>query len=135
MPYRRALCALFLACVLAIQPARAQATYRFDLPEQPLADSLRAIAAKVGANILFDSKDVKGVKAASLRAKLSIDAAIKRVLEGTGLEAESPTPGTVIIRPIGNDRASANHLELEEVVVSARRREELLTTVPASITA
>ena len=44
--------------------SRAQATYQFDLPEQPLADSLRAIAAKVGTNILFDSKDVKDLKAA-----------------------------------------------------------------------
>src|SRR5579885_3455591 len=100
MPYRRALCALFLACVLAIQPARAQATYRFDLPEQPLADSLRAIAAKVGTNILFDSKDVKDLKAAPLRAELSTNDAIQRVLRGTGLEAENTTSGAVIIRPI-----------------------------------
>ena len=135
MPYRLLLCVFLLALVIATPPARAQATHRFDLPEQPLADSLRAIASIVGANILFDSKDVKGRKAASVRAELSTDEAIKRVLMGTGLEAESTTPGTVIIRPIEPDQGSASHLELEEVVVSARRKEELLTTVPASITA
>jgi outer membrane receptor protein involved in Fe transport len=135
MPYRLVLGALFLACILAMPTAHAQATYQFDLPEQPLADSLRAIAAKVGTNILFDSKDVKGIKAASLRAELSVDDAIKRVLEGTGLAFESPTQGSVIIRPSGGDRISANTHDLEEVVVSARRKEELLTAVPASITA
>jgi iron complex outermembrane receptor protein len=135
MPYRLAVCAFFLAFVLAIPLAHAQAIYQFDLPEQPLADSLRAIATKVGTNILFDSKDVKGVKAASLRAELSTNDAIKRVLTGTGLEAESTTPGTVIIRQIADDKDSANRLLLQEIVVSARRKEEVLTTVPASITA
>jgi hypothetical protein len=99
MPYRLALCAFGLAFVLVTQLAHAQATYQFDLPEQPLADSLRAIATKVGTNILFDSKDVKGVKAASVHAELSTNEAIKQVLMGTGLEADSTTPGTFIIRP------------------------------------
>src|SRR6185295_12810321 len=106
-----------------------------DLPEQPLADSLRAIASRAGTNILFDSKDVKGVKAAALRAELSTNDAIKRVLAGTGLAADSTAPGTVIIRPIDDDEASFDRDVLQEVVVSARRKDELLTAVPASVTA
>ncbi len=135
MPDRISRCAFLLVLVMAILPAHAQTIYQFDLPEQPLADSLRAIAAKAGTNILFDSKDVKGIKASALRAELSTDAAIKRVLEGTELKAESTAPGTVIIRAISDAPASANHPEIEEVVVSARRKEEPLTAVPASITA
>lgn len=132
MQYRLGLCTFFLALIMATPLAHA-ANYQFDLPEQPLADSLRAIAANVGTNILFDSKDVKGVKAASLHAELSADEVIKRVLVGSGLQAETTTPGTVVIRLIGNDQGSASLLQ--EVVVSARRKDELLTTVPASITA
>jgi iron complex outermembrane recepter protein len=135
MSYRLVLCTYLLVSFMVMPPAQAQATYQFDLPEQPLADSLRAIAAKVGTNILFDSKDVKGVKAASLRAELSTNDAIKQVLMGTGLEAESTTPGTIIIRRSEDDHHSASHPELEEIVVSARHKEELLTAVPASITA
>lgn len=91
---------LVLGFVLMAPPAHAQATYRFDLPEQLLADSLRAIAAKTGTNILFDSKDVKGVKAAALHATLTRNDAIKRLLAGTRLEAESTTPTTIIVQPI-----------------------------------
>jgi len=136
MPRRiGALGSLFLVFVLATTLAHAQATYQFDLPEQPLADSLRAIAAKTSTNILFDSKDVKGVKAAALRAELSIDDAIKRVLSGTRLEAESTAPGILIIRPVEENRALTTSAPLQEVLVSARRKEEPLTAVPASITA
>jgi outer membrane receptor protein involved in Fe transport len=135
MPYRLVLCALMLAFALTTSPAHAQVTYQFDLPEQPLADSLRAIAAKVGTNILFDSKDVKDLKAAPLRAELSTNDAIQRVLKGTGLEAENTTSGAVIIRPIAAPHPAANSLGLDEVLVSARRMEEPLTAVPASITA
>ena len=135
MPHRSAAWAWLIMFVLAAPLAHAQALYQFDLPEQPLADSLRAIASRAGTNILFDSKDVKGVKAAALRAELSTNDAIKRVLAGTGLAADSTAPGTVIIRPIDDDEASFDRDVLQEVVVSARRKDELLTAVPASVTA
>jgi iron complex outermembrane recepter protein len=135
MPYRLVLCAFLLAILGAVPPARAQAVYQFDLPRQSLADSLRAIVAKAGTNILFDSKDVNGVQAAPLRAELSTEDAIKQLLIGTGLKAESTSPGTVVIRRIDHEELSTGHSDLQEIVVSARRKEELLTTVPASITA
>ena len=119
MPHRSAAWAWLIMFVLAAPLAHAQALYQFDLPEQPLADSLRAIASRAGTNILFDSKDVKGVKAAALRAELSTNDAIKRVLAGTGLAADSTAPGTVIIRPIDDDEASFDRDVLQEVVVSA----------------
>jgi hypothetical protein len=100
MPYRLALYALLFVLVLATPLAHGQATYRFDLPEQPLADSLRAIATQTGTNVLFEAKDVKGIKAAELHAELTTHDAIKRVLGDTRLEIESTTPGSVIIRPI-----------------------------------
>lgn len=135
MSYRPALYAFCLAFVLAMPLAQAQTTYHFELPKQALADSLHAIATTTGANILFDPNGLKGVKAASVRAELSAGDAIKRALIGTRFEAKSPTPGVFVIRPIAYEQAAAEHLELQEVVVSARRRDELLTTVPESITA
>lgn len=127
--------ALISALVLAAPLAHAQGTYQFDFPEQPLADSLRAIATKTGTNILFDPKDVRGSKAAALSAMLTVDDALDRVLAGTQLEAERTTASTVIIRPSSGKAASADIPLLEEIVVSARRKDEQLTTVPASITA
>lgn len=101
MPHRFWDLRLFLLVfVLAIPLAYAQTIYQFNLPEQALADSLRAIAAKTGTNILFDAKEVRGFKAAALRAELTTDDAIKHVLAGTRLEAESTTSTTVIIRTV-----------------------------------
>lgn len=85
------------ACVV-MPMAHAQMLYQFDLPKQELAASLRAIAAKSGTNILFDPRDVKGIKAAAVHEQLTIGDAINRVLVGTQLETESTAPATVIIR-------------------------------------
>jgi hypothetical protein len=45
MPHRSAAWAWLILFVLAAPLAHAQALHQFDLPEQPLADSLRAIAS------------------------------------------------------------------------------------------
>lgn len=79
--------------------AQTQAMYQFDLPEQPLADALRAIARQTGANVLFESKDLRGIRAPALQAQLTTAEAIERVLAGTDLQAERTTPTTVVIQP------------------------------------
>src|SRR5687767_945545 len=80
--------------------AAEQATYRFDLPAQPLADALRAIARQTGANVLFESKDLNGIRVPELKGQLTASEAIERVLKGTQLQAERTTPTTVIVQPV-----------------------------------
>ena len=94
-------CAALIVALSAAAPAQAQsqATYKFDLPEQPMADALRAIARQTGANVLFESKDLKGVRAPALQAQLTTQEAIQRILEGTKLTAQRTTPTTVVIQP------------------------------------
>ena len=45
--------------------ADAQAVTEWDLPEQPLANSLRDIAARTESNIIFDKKLVRGQSGAA----------------------------------------------------------------------
>jgi len=122
--------------------ALAQVIHRFDVPAQPLADSLRAIAAQSGTNILFDSKDVKGLKAGSLHGDLTLNEALRRALARSRLEAESATPTTVVIRPgiplrARPDPAVASPAPAadtrEEVVISAQKQEEPLASVPVPV--
>lgn len=127
--------ALIPVLVLAAPVAHAQGIYQFDFPEQALADSLHAIATKTGTNILFDANEVREARATALSAALSLDAALQRVLAGTQLEAERTAPSTIIIRTNSGGAASAGDPLLEEIVVSARRKDERLTAVPASVTA
>jgi outer membrane receptor protein involved in Fe transport len=95
-----------VALATSLTFAKDQATYRFDLPAQSLAEALRAIARQTGANVLFESKDVKGIQAAELKGAWTAEEAIAKVLIGTRLEAEKTTPTTVIVQPVGEGRTS-----------------------------
>lgn len=95
---------LGITAALGSAPAHAQAqqaagaAYRFDLPAQPLGDTLRAIARQSGANVLFKSEDMEGITAPPLKATLTASEAVARVLAGTGLSSQQTTPATMVIR-------------------------------------
>ncbi len=79
---RAAILLLALACMPA---AHAQAAFTFDLPAQPLADSLRAIASETRINIVFDPAVVAGIEAPPLKATATARQALARLLARTGL--------------------------------------------------
>lgn len=96
------------ASVLAILTASAdaQAVTEWDLPEQPLAQSLRAIAAQSESNILFDKKLVNDQLAPPLKAKASAEQALTQVLEGSGLTYRHLDDKTVTIQLASTDPAA-----------------------------
>lgn len=93
------------ASVLAIlaSAADAQAITQWDLPEQPLAKSLRAIAAQSESNIIFDKKLVNGQLAPPLKTSASAEQALTQVLEGTGLTYRHLDDKTVTIQLASTD--------------------------------
>src|ERR1700742_4823444 len=100
--FRRALARAILgiAFLCAAASALAQATARFNLPRQSLADSLRAVASQTNSNILFDKDAVRGLLAQPLDAELSAEQAVSRLLQGTGLTyRKSDAKTVVILRP------------------------------------
>ena len=153
--------------------ADGQATVKFNLPSQSLAESLRAVASQTETNILFDRALVRGLTAQALDAQLSLDQAVSRLLAGTGLTYRKTDEKTVVIVPaekavdppashdtaILNAPGTAGRLDspaerdarrsdpqtsdarereaprLEEIMVTARRREESLNSVPVAVTA
>lgn len=126
--------------------ARGQATYDFDLPVQPLADSLRAVGSKAGVNVVFDPAVVRGKQAPALRGALSVDSAVARLLQGSHLLARTTEGGSLLVldeatakggetRPkqLG-DAGQALPSDVEEIVVTAQKREERLKDVPVPVT-
>ena len=55
------------ALVLSAAQAQAQALYSFDLPEQSLEASLRAVASRTDTNVVFSGEVVRGKTAPALR--------------------------------------------------------------------
>lgn len=96
------------ASVLAILTAAAdaQAVTEWDLPEQPLAKSLRAIAAQSESNIIFDKKLVNDRLAPPLKTQASAEQALSQVLEGTGLVYRHLDEKTVTIQLASTDPAA-----------------------------
>jgi iron complex outermembrane receptor protein len=93
---------LAVATLLLCAPlAQAQtATYRFDLPGQPLADALRAIGQQTHKNVVFDPAVVEGISVPSLRAQLSVTEAMSKLLSGTALTIHSMSPDTIVVERV-----------------------------------
>jgi outer membrane receptor protein involved in Fe transport len=78
--------------------ALGQALYHFNLPQQALADSLRAIGSQTATSILFEPATVENTTAAAVRGQLSAIDAVTRALAGTQLTAEQTAANTVLVR-------------------------------------
>src|SRR5882724_8230164 len=97
--------ASLLVCPVTL--SLAQAATDFTVPSEPLADALRAIASQTNTNILFDRKLVAGRSAKALKARLSLDDALKEVLSGSGLTYRNSDDRTIIIVPLNPPGASS----------------------------
>jgi iron complex outermembrane recepter protein len=77
--------------------ADAQKLVHFDLPAQPLAQSLNAIGTATNTDVGFSASQVAGLLAPPLKANLTVDAALTRVLVGTGLRPKHLDDHTIVI--------------------------------------
>jgi len=138
-------------------------TVTVNIEAQPMESALNAFASQTGLQLLFQVEGMltPGMKADRVVGTLPADEALKKLLDGSGLRGEFINPRTVAIRA-PNDTASQNAVggsgglrlaqadseaappvehpkedkpQLEEIVVTAQKREERLQDVPLSITA
>jgi len=166
MRARNSLALAVLVLIACVSFARAQTpTTAFELPAQPLAEALKALAGQSRINIVFDAQLVVGLRAPALRGQLTFEDALTHLLTGTGLKQVFISPATVVLEvapreaarttsfdvaavsapeapPAATPSAPANAatapsatVSLEEVIVTATRREEDINKVPISITA
>jgi iron complex outermembrane recepter protein len=94
---RLSLTSFFLATAFWCAGANAQTLVHFDLPAQPLAQSLRAIGSATNTNVGFSATQVAGLLAPALKADLTVDGALTRVLAGTGLRPRHLDGHTIVI--------------------------------------
>lgn len=144
------------AGTIAAPPAQARVvTHELNIPAQSLGDALKALSAAADEQLLFSEELVSGKQSRALAGQFTTDEALRILLEGTRLKADRTPSGVLLIgaRPAdgavhtlpvsgsGQENSSnvtpprTGNVSLDEVVVTAQKREERLQDVPISITA
>lgn len=97
--------AAFVAClslVAAAQPARAQAVpaaasaSRYDIPAGPLDQALNRFAVQAGVLLAIDATLTAGKASPGLSGTVVVEEGLRRLLEGTGLEAVKADSGYAV---------------------------------------
>lgn len=89
-------------------PAAAQ--IRFDLPSQSLAQALTSVGNLANLNVYFDPSVVDGHQAPALKADVSVDEALSRLLAGTSLKAVRVDENTVrVVADPSEKHAQSTH--------------------------
>ena len=142
-------CALLAATALAGDP---DAPVELEIAAQPMQKALRDLAVQADLQILFAADVVRGLEAAALSGRMSAREALSRLLDTTTLEYVIEAEDTIVVRPARAADSTVQHADrpvviaqadtsqptralagIEEVVVTAQKREQTLQDVPISV--
>ena len=129
-----------MMCILAASSFAAAPTdaplgnpLSIDIPAQPLSRALAAFADQTGLPLVYVSTLGEGRVSHGARVGMPPAAALRTLLGGTGLDFVFLNSRTIKIFEIPKP-ATMNAAALEEIVVSATKRDESLNKVPISVT-
>lgn len=153
--------AVTLAAVALCSIAVAQeqgARLPFDIQPQPISRALADFGKQAGVQVLVRTEDIKNGQALSpaVNGQLTARAALEQLLANSGLTYEYLDERTIRVRPVtqpplaqaqsrprgteeaanpgaNNQKSAANEAALEEIIVTAQKREERLQDVPISV--
>ncbi|HEK1010506.1 TPA: TonB-dependent hemoglobin/transferrin/lactoferrin family receptor [Pseudomonas putida] len=118
---------------LAAEPAQASSPrmgdYRFSIVQQPLVEAINAFSQVTGWQVGFSAELAEGVASPGVQGSLAPEAALKRLLQGTGLGYRKIGNGNVVL-----ERQSAgNAIALQQMTVSATRSAQDVSQVPSTV--
>jgi hemoglobin/transferrin/lactoferrin receptor protein len=118
---------------LAAEPAQASSPrmgdYRFSIAQQPLVEAINAFSKVTGWQVGFSAELANGVASPGVQGSLAPEAALKRLLQGTGLGLRKISNGNVVL-----ERQSAgNVIALQQMTVSATRSAQDVSQVPSTV--
>ncbi|MDB5468047.1 MAG: TonB-dependent receptor [Phenylobacterium sp.] len=131
------------AGLLAVVPHAAHAEIRsiaFDIPPQPLGPALNQLAVQSNRQILFSSLLTAGRRSTGLQGLYSPEQALSRLLAGTGLTVRLEGTSFLVQQAAlrGEEGPAAQPVDspaaVDEVVVTALKRESLAQDTPISMT-
>src|SRR5579872_683846 len=140
--------AIAATTVLVDLPARSAAAevaastriVHYDIPPQPLATALRRLADLSDWQVVFTPDVVAGLQSQGVRGDHTALEALDILMKGSGLTYKFDGKDTIVVRkPDAAPPATANSADpaatIEEIVVTAERRQQSALAVPISLTA
>ena len=100
MTISRTLSAAVIAAAVTAAPlqAAARAEYPFNIPSLPLPEALNTLARQAGIQIFFPSELIRNRRSRPLTTRLSVRAALARLMQGSGLEVAEQSANIVLLR-------------------------------------
>jgi iron complex outermembrane recepter protein len=133
------------ALALAVPAASVHAqtrTFSFDIPAETLSEALRDYGRATAQQIIFTEDLVAGRRSPALRGTFEADEALQRLLAGSGLRMERTPAGAIMIvrsnpatQSAPSEASASDEQTIEEIIVSATKREEPLRRISGSISA
>jgi iron complex outermembrane recepter protein len=74
-----------------------ESTIKFDLPAEPLAETLRAIGQQSGRSVQFNASELQGLRAPAIRGRYAPEAALQKAISGTKATMNSTSGGGWIV--------------------------------------
>lgn len=113
-PFRHAMTCLGLAAVAVCAQAQ-PAAYDFDIPAQPLGQTLAVLARQTGLQPVYAEEAVKGARSPDIKGRLTLRDAVARALAGTGLVFEFTGEKSVAIKVAPGAAAAPTQLPTLEI--------------------
>ena len=118
---------LALATVLAsvsypvladVAPTRAAAAHHFDIPAQPLADALRDWMRQSGQQVAYPAALAEGVTSHAVSGDIDAQAALTRLLQGSGLTVRRVADDAVTLEKVDGARDGKGAIVTDTLSVS-----------------
>ncbi|MCQ9427310.1 TonB-dependent receptor [Pseudomonas sp. LJDD11] len=108
---------LLAAALLMAGTAMAQDTaYQLDIAPQALDQALNALAGQTGSRILFATDIAEGRQAQGLKASLTVEQALQRLVSGSELRVQKTGDGSYLVSRPKDDEV----MELSSVTISGK---------------
>jgi len=124
-----------LFCSTAVLIAQGASAATFNIPAGSLEAALDAYSAQTGISVVVANQTIQGVQTRGVSGDLSTDAALTRILKGTGLVERRDPSGTIGI--VRGDQSSSVEpimsLQLAQAVAPARAAVETVTVTSSKL--
>lgn len=108
--------------------------WSFDIPIQPLAQTIVDLAKTTQVNIIAPDDLVSGLNAPSINGELTVEGALALAIQGTNLSLRVTETGALVLERFSQDGSGPLRLEQITVLGSRQVGGATLSNIPTSIT-